>query len=254
MSPPHRPCLVKHEFLHVSSTQSLALSWLRSSPHAPFPWLLFQALEQHAGQGQHGKTWSSPPGHFYGTYAIPWPCHKEHELLLITIAGALAVIDVLEGMGLFPQLKWVNDVILGGRKIAGVLGEIFRTRGQTLALVGIGVNITSRAHAAPLPKTAVSLHEACPRTPIDVHAFETYLSSALYRCIHALWDHSGSHLIQRADRLLLWKNRHVHLSHGNTTTHGTLVGLQNDGALLLQTQSTPTVSAFYQGSLSSPSP
>ena len=89
------------------------------------------ANEQTAGRGRFGRTWISPSGGLYATVILP-------SDPLISLKAGLAIVRVLRSVGINAGLKWPNDVLVEGRKIAGVLIE---TDGDH-SLVGIGLNLT----------------------------------------------------------------------------------------------------------------
>ncbi len=135
--------------------------------------LLVVADEQTAGRGRRGRAWwSGPPAaNLALTLAVPEPPDPAPAL---TAAAACALAATLDRLGLGPTgLKWPNDVLLGGRKAAGVLGEVRGGGAAPIALLGMGVDV----HAAPpdLPE-ATSLdaraHEvgAPPPRRLDVLA------------------------------------------------------------------------------------
>ena len=102
------------------------------------------ADEQTAGQGRHGHSWHSPPG--YGLYCslvlAPTP--------LLTLALGLAVA---EAIAVPCDLRWPNDVLLGGRKVAGILVQL--AGGDAIA--GIGINVGPMSFPAGLAAEATSL-------------------------------------------------------------------------------------------------
>ncbi|MGQ9572522.1 MAG: biotin--[acetyl-CoA-carboxylase] ligase [Dehalococcoidia bacterium] len=98
------------------------------------------AGRQTAGRGRLGRSWVSPRGNLYLTLILrPSP---EHLKTLVIIA-ALAVARAIERVaGLETNLKWPNDVLVGGRKICGILSESELVGGRvSYVLVGIGVNV-----------------------------------------------------------------------------------------------------------------
>lgn len=103
------------------------------------------ADEQTAGRGRLGRSWISPQGGLYSTIIAA------HDQLIWLRAG-LAVVYVLQSAGLAAGLKWPNDVMVEGGKIAGLLIE---TDGQH-SLVGIGINLK----AAPLDTATCVAHYA----------------------------------------------------------------------------------------------
>jgi BirA family transcriptional regulator, biotin operon repressor / biotin---[acetyl-CoA-carboxylase] ligase len=92
---------------------------------------LVTASEQTAGRGRQGRTWVTPPGTAIAASLVL----REFDDLLPLRAG-LAVADLA---GPTARVKWPNDVLLGGRKVAGVLAE---ARAPVWAVLGIGVNVT----------------------------------------------------------------------------------------------------------------
>ncbi len=117
----------------LPSTSDTAADLLATGETLPFA---VTAQQQTAGRGQRGREWASPPGNLYITYALP---RRTEAVPLAGFAAALAVREVLSQWA--PpealRLKWPNDVLLEGRKVAGLLLE---NRPETL-LVGIGINL-----------------------------------------------------------------------------------------------------------------
>ncbi len=125
---------------------------------SPSPvWIV--ADEQLSGRGRHGRVWTSPPGNLYATLALPNPCEPERAPEIGFVAGIALHSAVAEVTGLAPPdlaVKWPNDLLLCGGKLAGVLLE-----GSTGAhgfglLVGFGVNIASAPSGTPYPAASLS--------------------------------------------------------------------------------------------------
>jgi BirA family biotin operon repressor/biotin-[acetyl-CoA-carboxylase] ligase len=114
------------------------------------------ARRQCHGQGQRGRVWMSPVGGLWLSAAFPWPALEAANLGL---AVAVGLVRQLETLGLPVQLKWPNDLVLGGRKLAGLLPRL-RLRGRRVrwAQVGIGLNGLNR-----VPIGAVSVAQALAR-------------------------------------------------------------------------------------------
>ena len=99
------------------------------------------ADEQTAGRGRRGTTWASPAG--AGLYLSFIAKPAAETVPLITLAAGVAVRDgILAATGLAPDLKWPNDVIVGRRKLAGILAEglAIGAPGQAV-VIGVGVNV-----------------------------------------------------------------------------------------------------------------
>ncbi|MEZ5331356.1 MAG: biotin--[acetyl-CoA-carboxylase] ligase [Thermoanaerobaculia bacterium] len=134
----------------MDSTNDLArrivARWDRSRP---FPGLVLRAGEQTAGRGRRGRSWSSPPGR--GLYlSVVRALPREGVVALPLLVGA-AVCDVLtERFGLEAGLEWPNDVVVAGRKIAGVLVEVVGAGGSSpIGILGVGLNVSHRASDLP---------------------------------------------------------------------------------------------------------
>jgi BirA family transcriptional regulator, biotin operon repressor / biotin---[acetyl-CoA-carboxylase] ligase len=125
---------VHHRTTDSTSDRARALAGA-GAPHGT----LVTAGEQRAGRGRQGRSWSAPPGRalLMSLVLREWPP-------LLPIVGAVAVADVA---GPQAAIKWPNDVLLDGRKLAGVLGE---ARHQDhWAVLGIGLNVAVRATDLP---------------------------------------------------------------------------------------------------------
>lgn len=130
----------------LASVDSTNAEAFRQAPSLTGPlWIL--AAEQTAGRGRRARPWASPPGNFHGTLAMR-VAEPPAQLALRSFVAALALRDAFVALTGLPesfQLKWPNDVLLNGGKVAGILLE---ASGDILA-IGIGVNLI----AAPPPET-----------------------------------------------------------------------------------------------------
>ncbi|OFV87657.1 MAG: biotin--[acetyl-CoA-carboxylase] ligase, partial [Acidobacteria bacterium RBG_16_70_10] len=110
-------------------------------------WTTVIADTQAAGRGRWGRTWASPPGGLYlSTLLRPPP---EAVGLLPLVAG-VAVAEALSEWGVSTELKWPNDVLARGRKLAGVLGEASSSAsGVEWVALGIGVNVGAEDDSLP---------------------------------------------------------------------------------------------------------
>jgi len=85
---------------------------------------------QTAGRGRFGRSWISPSGGLYATFIVEWAP-------IPSIRAGFAVLSSLAALGIAAELKWPNDVLVKGKKIAGILIETAEDR----LLVGVGVNL-----------------------------------------------------------------------------------------------------------------
>jgi BirA family transcriptional regulator, biotin operon repressor / biotin---[acetyl-CoA-carboxylase] ligase len=132
---------------------------------------LVTATEQTAGRGRQGRTWSAPAGR-----ALLMSIVLRETPALLPLAAALAVADVA---GSDARVKWPNDVLVDGRKVAGILAEARVQEGW--AVVGIGLNVALRLEDLPaeLRATAGTLG----LSPADVEPTLQRLLAALERAL-----------------------------------------------------------------------
>lgn len=124
------------------------------------------AAEQTAGRGRQGRTWSAPAGRALLCSVIL----RDPPRLLPLIAG----VAVAETVGSSAQIKWPNDVLVEGRKVAGILVEGRPQEGW--AVVGIGVNVALRPEDFP-----AQLRETAGTLGLDPGAIEAVLSRLIER-------------------------------------------------------------------------
>lgn len=124
----------------VGSTNDWALTWARSG--AP-DWSLVLADTQTAGRGRMGREWVTEPGEALAMSLILRPSGQETAYFQrFTALAGLGLIHALVNLGLQGRIKWPNDILLGGKKVAGVLVEADWKGPIVEALVvGMGVNI-----------------------------------------------------------------------------------------------------------------
>ena len=111
------------------------------------------ARAQTAGMGRLGRSWDSRPGGLYFTIVLR-PRLEPAQVPLVTLALGLAVADTLQTFaGIAVDLRWPNDVLAGGRKLAGILAQF--QDGALLA--GVGINVNQREFPPELASLATSL-------------------------------------------------------------------------------------------------
>ncbi len=146
--------MARHVLPTVDSTNAHAL---RLAPSLAGPaWFL--GLEQTAGRGRRARPWVSPRGNFYATLLLQ-PTEPPEQIALRSFATALALRDTLVRLTGLPQafaLKWPNDVLLNGGKLAGILLESTATgQGGFHLAIGIGVNLIGAPDAARVEQGAL---------------------------------------------------------------------------------------------------
>ena len=137
----------------LASTNAEALMLARDGERGP---LWIAAREQTAGRGRRGNSWISPRGNLYATLLLTDPAPPECAPQLSFVA-VLALHDAIAACApALPEalaLKWPNDLLCGGAKLAGILIEGERTAGALAVAIGIGVNCQSHPTQTPYPVT-----------------------------------------------------------------------------------------------------
>jgi BirA family biotin operon repressor/biotin-[acetyl-CoA-carboxylase] ligase len=190
------------------------------------------AGSQRAGRGRDGHTWESPPGLGLYLSAVVRPPLPLALVPPMTLAIGVALCDAVRASGAAAQLKWPNDLLIGDRKLAGVLVEA-QSQGNRLeaVIVGIGVNL-----GGELPRevaaTAITLDEAAggrinrdeflDHLLVNVeHWIDRYVASGLPAVIPAWQARMAPGLAARA-------------TIDGAAFEGEVAGLDGDGALLLR--------------------
>ena len=175
---------------------------------------LVTASEQTAGRGRQGRSWITPPDSAIAASLIL----REFDDLLPLRAG-LAVADLA---GPEAEVKWPNDVLLGGRKVAGILVE---ARAPVWAVAGIGVNVTHVPPEVAGIATSLGRDEVEPALAELLDALERRLAQPPAEILEAL---------RERDAL---RGRPVRWAQGE----GTGAGIDDAGALLVRTAGGETI-------------
>ncbi len=201
--------------------------------------LMLWANTQTAGKGRAGRKWSSPRGNVYVSIlvAAPEDLIHAHELgFLAAIAVRECILDLPRHNAPPPKVscKWPNDVLIEGQKVCGILPEVVADDAKrNWIILGIGINLVAvQIDPAAYPPTALSLHNI-DTTPAHVI---TVLTRELHKWF-AVWREKGFAAV-REEWLTCGPDKGavvaVGLPEGSVT--GEFAGLDEDGALLLETR------------------
>ena len=191
------------------------------------------ALAQTGGRGRQGKSWHSPRGGLWMSVVLR-PQVSAADLAPLGLAAAVAVAEtVVAHGGKAVELKWPNDVLLDGRKVAGILAEGATEGGRVRHVVlGIGVNLDVHRFPAALRGRATSLRREWG-SAVDRAAFAADLCASLERWIDR-FERDGSAPIVAAWQARGRVGNHVSVRCGTTVREGIALGLDPDGALRLR--------------------
>ena len=193
-----RSCGVKlHVHASLSSTNDEAERLARSGAQSPV-WVV--AHQQVQGRGRQGRVWSSPVGNLYSSLLLIEPCAAEHAPELGFVAG-VSLAQALRHMlpaSVIARLKWPNDVLVDGAKLAGMLLEAHRLAdGRLACVIGIGVNCVSHPDGLAYRTTDLAAIDA---TSADAVQLFGNLSDVIARNI-ALWNRGNNFAAIRAEWL-----------------------------------------------------
>jgi BirA family biotin operon repressor/biotin-[acetyl-CoA-carboxylase] ligase len=221
------PAPVEHQTT-LASTNDRLKEWAREGAPA---WTVVLADEQTAGRGRQGRTWASPPGGLYLSVLVR-PASDAAGLL--PLAAGVAAVEALEALGTTARLKWPNDVLVGGRKVAGILAESSSSAGSLdWVALGLGVNLDAavgedaRAEGAAAVALAGSRENARVRLAAAVLVRLTVWYDALEKreaSVVAAWR----------ERSVPWWGQPVEVGAGERTLRGLARDVDDRGALLLE--------------------
>jgi BirA family biotin operon repressor/biotin-[acetyl-CoA-carboxylase] ligase len=219
------------ELERVGSTQDELRLLARAGAPA---FTVVRADVQDAGRGRRGRSWHTRPGAAMLASVLLRPRRNPSELAALAIVGGIAAARVARGLGVDAQVRWPNDVVVSGRKLAGVLPELVD---GSVILLGVGMNADAGLDDLPetdgLPPTSLRLEGARPATPAELAA----LLVEELRPLCTRFDEGGFAAVRGdADALDALRGLEVELTFpGGAPVQGTARGFGSDGALLLET-------------------
>jgi BirA family biotin operon repressor/biotin-[acetyl-CoA-carboxylase] ligase len=192
---------------------------------------------QESGRGRRGRVWQSPPGQgllmsvaFSYPEGVAAPLSEWPLLAVVAVCRALA-----SACGLYPRIKWPNDLVIGGKKVCGILTELCRSRRSPFLVVGCGVNVNTDLTALPedVRARATSLQAQTGR-PHD----RNRLCAAIAGSILELYGDTLRGLTFRDVRdewaeACLTLGRHVRVQQGDVHVEGFAHDIGADGTLWL---------------------
>ncbi len=193
-------------------------------------WLV--ALYQSAGYGRRGTEWRQQHGDVAATFLFH-PDVPGEKLPELSFVAALAVFDAIRRFAPAAplRLKWPNDILADGKKIAGLLLELAGASAAPAVMLGVGVNIVSAPEGLDYP--TARLIDFAPSAPPDPRAFVETLDEA-FKAWRETWERNGFAVI-RAE----WLDRAAHLGERikvrlpAETVEGVFIDLDLAGALIL---------------------
>ena len=241
--------LVGSRIISLDEADSTNLQACRLGDEGAGDGLVVIADRQSSGKGRMGRQWESPGGvNLYASILLRPPV-LPFEAPKLTFLSAVAVCRAIKNCtGLQPTVKWPNDILLNGDKVAGLLNEMSSETDQVhYVVLGIGVNLNMNAEQFPddLRYPATSLAIATGKA-VSRLAFTRSLLQEL-DALYQIYLEQGSVPIFAAwTELCDLTGKAVQVDCNNLLIEGTMVGLGDDGALLVRT-SAGKIESIYAG-------
>lgn len=189
------------------------------------------ATSQSQGRGRSGRRWDSPASAGLYCSLLLRPHVPISEFASFSIAAGLAICDALDPDGRVGlQLKWPNDVVVGGKKLAGIL-TVSNLVGELVdsAVLGFGINLAADSSH---PETAISLAELSGQSVLDPFFS---VASAITGRYTALFQGKHAQVLDGWQDRLAFLGHPISIQDGSQTYTGILQGIDAQGALILQT-------------------
>ena len=217
----------------TDSTNTDALEAARASgPHGS----VYFADEQLAGRGRGDHAWLSAAGQGLYVSILLRPAIPAARLPLLPLAAGLAAANAIrETTGLTVDLRWPNDLLIGSRKVGGILVESkIETNLVAYAVVGIGINVHQRGFPADMATPATSLDLESGKT-VSRQTLLMELLAAIEQESLGLLDPAAIETVpRRVQQASTWvAGRRVHV-HGPQACTGVTAGLDENGFLLIR--------------------
>ena len=211
-----------YKYQKVTSTQDLAKKYLANKAQRV---VAFVAQEQTAGYGKRGRSFYSPAKTgIYLSIAFPDFKFELEQAGLLTIAIGVAVVHVLQEQ--FPscefRLKWVNDVYLNDKKIAGILTE----KTEFGLVIGIGVNISTASFPKDISNHVGSIVQAD-------YAFDDINEKLIQVVVQAVKTYQKAKFLDEYRKISYLKNRVITLKIGHHHVRGRVVTIDDQGRLVI---------------------
>ena len=185
-----------------ASTEIELSNWIADKPVGKDRLKAIFASSQKYGKGQLGRNWHSPKGGVWVSAAINREDSNTSNSDLYGLAVALAMVERFERIGVDVKIKWPNDLLVDGKKLAGILPRLFSRGGKLRLLrVGIGLNVFNN-----VPKEGISIKQIVGDGKININFWSSEVLFAIERSLDFLDDQKFlcSQIEQR-----LWSKKYI---------------------------------------------
>jgi BirA family biotin operon repressor/biotin-[acetyl-CoA-carboxylase] ligase len=197
------------------------------------------AESQTQGRGRMGRKWVSPPRKGLWFSILLRPAMRPAMVTQLTIVAATGLFRAIRAQtGITPEIKWPNDILIRGKKVAGILTELSAELDKVKYVIlgmGVSVNLSAADFPADVRKIATSLRIECGK-PVDRAALAIRILQELDHDYHRIGVGEFEAVADEWEEHCATLGQNVLINIGGRTIRGTAESLDTDGALLLRTQ------------------
>lgn len=222
-------------YIHFDTIDSTN-NWAKGNAHTldPNQYTCITALEQTAGRGRWFRKWVSPRGE--NIYASIFFCLPRNCPYLSNLGQVLSLscATMLKKKGFAPQIKWPNDILLSGKKVAGILTEAVTFEDRIGIVLGIGLNVNmSKELLDSIDQPATSLAQLSGQTWAVEQILESLLKQFL-KDLELLQDKGFAPFLTLYEQLLAYKGQLITCHDGLQPIKGICHSISSDGRLNLE--------------------
>ena len=221
-----------HHCYQVDSTMNEAARLAEKAPHGT----LVVAEEQSAGRGRFGRSWFSPRGTGLYFTVILRPKIAPSAAAILTLLTGVAVAEVVgELTEQAVDIRWPNDVMMSGKKCAGILVEMTAQPERVVhARIGVGVNVNQTAIPAELAEEATSMRREADR-PLSRVEVLTSILGRMERYYGVLEERGKAAIVERFSEISSYaRGKRVRVTDDANVIVGETLGLSSEGMLLVR--------------------
>lgn len=244
--------LIKHQLKHLADVQTFKTinstnTYMKEylSVHSLTKPFAVVAEKQTNGYGRFKRNFYSPDhGGIYLSLAVPLN-NQPLNPSLVTTSIAIGVIHALQKF--FPEqnfnVKWVNDLYIGHKKIAGILTEAtadLESLAPTELVIGVGINLTTQEFPEELKSKVQAISDVLPTDLNNI------VAELINNLLNVLTDYEDGHYLQEYRQRLNLMGKQIDMQIGQELTHGEVVDLSNDGGLVVKDKQNH-LQTYYSG-------
>lgn len=225
------------KIIYLDNVDSTSSEIKRISVNNPLTGTIVVAEEQYGGKGRLGRLWTSPKGSGLWFSFILRPNIVPSQIAGITLAVGIGVCKAIRNYtGVDARIKWPNDVIIGSKKICGILTEMTAEADKIdYAVVGIGINVNIESFPEDIKHKATSLFIEIGKSVDRIELFKNVLFE-VEKYIDSYLLNLDTEILGEYKKLCATLGRNVEVIRGNQRLIGEAVDVGDAGDLIIKTE------------------